>query len=296
MRRPQPSESSNYWRPKRSGRMKSSPEGERIEKRDQKFAGLPGARRVWAVGAINGEARRLTHLHDIICERFQDRDRIVYLGNYVGCGSAVLATIDELLDFRRRVMGRWHGSTCHVVFLRGRQEEMWQKLLQLQFAPNPSEVLQWMVAAGMGATISAYGGDLHQGFAASRDGPRTITRWTGALRGMMNATPGHTALFSALRHAAFTEQGELLFVHASLNLSRPLAEQGDAFWWGPADILELSAPFEGFKRIVRGVDPGQRGVVERKFAVSVDGGAGQGGPLVAACFGLDGRVIEVVEA
>jgi serine/threonine protein phosphatase 1 len=169
-------------------------------------------------------------------------------------------------------------------------------LLQLQFAPNPSQILQWMVAAGMEATIRAYGGDLRQGFVASRDGPRTITRWTGALRSTMNTTPGHTALFSALRHAAFTGQRELLFIHASLNLSRPLAEQGDAFWWGPADILELGAPFEGFKRVVRGVDRDRRGVVERAFAVSVDGGAGQGGPLLAACFGLDGGVIEVVEA
>jgi hypothetical protein len=31
----------------------------------------------------------------------------------------------------------------------------------------------------MAATIQAYGGDLRQGLAASRDGPRTITRWTG---------------------------------------------------------------------------------------------------------------------
>jgi hypothetical protein len=276
--------------------MKSTPEGGRVNERDQKFAELPGARRVWAVGAINGEARRLTHLHDIISERFQDQDRVVYLGNYVGYGPSVLATIDELLDFRRRVMGRRHGFTCHVVFLRGTQEEMWQKLLQLQFAPNPSEVLRWMVGTGMEATIRAYGGDPRQGFAASRDGPRTITRWTGTLRSAMNTTPGHTALFSALRHAAFSGQRELLFVHASLSLSRPLAEQGDAFWWGLTDILELSAPFEGFKRVVRGVDRDRRGVVEREFAVSIDGGAGLGGPLVAVCFGLDGGVIEVVEA
>jgi hypothetical protein len=276
--------------------MKSAPQGGRAEKRDGKFAELPGARRVWAVGAINGDARRLTPLHDAISERFQEGDRIVYLGNYVGYGPAVLATIDELLDFRRRVMGRRNGLTCHVAFLRGTQEEMWQKLLQLQFAPNPSEVLRWMVAAGMEATIRAYGGDLRQGFSASRDGPRTITRWTGALRNTMNTTPGHTALFSALRHAAFTGKRELLFVHASLIPSRPLAEQGDAFWWGRGDILELTAPFEGFKRIIRGVDRDRRGLVQREYAVSVDGGAGLGGSLIAACFGLDGAVIDVVEA
>jgi len=121
---------------------------------------LRGARRIWAVAAVHAQARRLVRLHDTISERFQEGDRLVYLGNYVGHGEAVLATIDELLDFRRRVLGRQRGFGCDVVFLRGAQEEMWQKLLQLQFAPNPSEVLQWMLKAGMEATVRAYGGDV----------------------------------------------------------------------------------------------------------------------------------------
>ncbi len=256
---------------------------------------MRGARRIWAVAAIHAQARRLVRLHDTISERFQEGDRLVYLGNYVGHGEAVLATIDELLDFRRRVLGRQRGFGCDVVFLRGAQEEMWQKLLQLQFAPNPSEVLQWMLRAGMEATVRAYGGDLRQGFAASRDGPRAITRWTGSLRTAMNAAPGHTMLFSALRHAAFTEERSLLFVHASIDPSRPLAAQGDALWWGRQDILDLATRFERFKRIVRGVDHYRRGVVERGLAVSLDGGAGHGGPLIAARFGAEGAVIEVVE-
>jgi hypothetical protein len=48
---------------------------------------------------------------------------------------------------------------------------------------------------------------------------------------------------------------------------------------------------------VRGVDRDRRGVVEREFAVSVDGGAGQGGGrLIAACFGLDGALVDIAEA
>ena len=256
---------------------------------------MRGARRIWAVAAVHAQARRLVRLHDTISERFREGDRLVYLGNYVGHGEAVLATIDELLDFRRRVLGRQRGFGCDVVFLRGAQEEMWQKLLQLQFAPNPSEVLQWMLRAGMEATVRAYGGDLRQGFAASRDGPRAITRWTGSLRTAMNAAPGHTMLFSALRHAAFTEERTLLFVHASIDPSRPLAAQGDALWWGRQDILDLATPFERFRRIVRGADHYRRGVVERGLAVSLDGGAGDGGPLIAACFGVAGAMTEVVE-
>lgn len=277
--------------------MGSTPEREVNGARlDKKLVQLRGARRVWAIAAINGAAQRLARLHDVIRDRFQEGDRVVYLGNYVGFGDAVLATIDELLDFRRRVLARHRGFACDVTYLRGAQEEMWQKLLQLQFAPNPSEVLQWIVRAGMEPTVRAYGGDLRQGFAAARDGPRTITRWTGALRSAMNDAPGHTTLFSALRHAAYTEEDGVLFIHAAIDPSRPLAAQGDTFWWGRDDILELSASFEGFRRIVRGIDREQRGFVERDFAVSLDGGAGRFGPLIAACFGPSGEALELVEA
>jgi serine/threonine protein phosphatase 1 len=232
----------------------------------------------------------------MISDAFEEGDRVVYLGNYIGCGDAVLATVDELLDFRRRVLGRQSGFACDVAFLRGAQEEMWQKLLQLQFAPNPGEVLEWMVGTGMEATVLAYGGDLRQGFAATRDGPRTITRWTGALRSAMNATPGHTTLFSVLRHAAFTEERGLLFVHAAIDPSRPLAAQGDAFWWGRDDILKLNSTFEGFRRVVRGIDRLQRGFVESEFSVSLDGGSDRPFRLLAACFGAEGELLKLVEA
>src|SRR5271168_2278330 len=274
--------------------MGSAPErGVRGARLERKFVQLRDARRVWAIAAINGAAQRLIRLHDTISDRFQEGDRVVYLGNYVGHGDAVLATIDELLDFRRRVLGRQCGFACDVAFLRGAQEEMWQKLLQLQFAPNPGEVLRWMVSAGMEATVRAYGGDLGQGFAATRDGPRTITRWTGALRSVMNATPGHTTLFSALHHAAFAEELGVLFVHAAIDSSRPLAAQGDAFWWGRNDILALSASFGGFRKVVRGIDREERGFVERDFAVSLDGGPSR---LIGACFDASGEVLELVEA
>jgi serine/threonine protein phosphatase 1 len=228
--------------------------------------------------------------------RLIDGDRIVYLGNYLGHGAAIIAAIDELLDFRRRVLSRRSAFCCDVVYLRGAQEEMWQKLLQLQFASNPGAVLDWMVRAGVEATVEGYGGDMRQGFAATRDGPRTITRWTLTLREAMNAVPGHTTLFTGLRHAALTEPNGLLFVHAAVNPARSLTDQGDAFWWGDADILELSQPFEGFARVIRGYDRGARGLVERDYAVSLDAGAGRGGRLVASCFDVSGTVLDHIEA
>src|SRR4051812_36082403 len=108
--------------------MKSAPDpGAGASRPDARFAGLRAARRVWAIAVIRGEAQRFAQLHDTISERFQVGDRVVYLGDYVGGGS-VFGTIDELLDFRRRVLGRPGGAACDVAFLRGAQEEMWQKL------------------------------------------------------------------------------------------------------------------------------------------------------------------------
>ena len=261
-----------------------------------KFARLRGARRVWAVASIHGEAERLRRLHDRIAGRFGARDRIVYLGNFLGRSDGVAAAVDELLDFRRRILARPNGLACDVVHLRGAQEEMWQKLLQLQFAQNPGEVLAWMVREGVEATVRAYGGELRHGFAASRDGPRTMTRWTSGLRTAMNAASGHMALFASLRHAAVTEDGGLLFVNAGVDAARPLAEQRDAFWWGAGDILDLAAPFAGFRRVIRGFDRQMQGLVERPHAVSLDAGAGRGGPLLAAAFTPDGAIGEVVQA
>jgi serine/threonine protein phosphatase 1 len=99
-----------------------------------------------------------------------------------------------------------------------------------------------------------------------------------------------------LRHAAVSADDRLLFVHAGVDPSRPLAAQSDAFWWGDRDILALTAPFAGFRRVIRGFDRQPRGVVESEFAVSLDGGAGRGGRLLAAAFDPEGSVLEVLQA
>jgi serine/threonine protein phosphatase 1 len=173
---------------------------------------------------------------------------------------------------------------------------MWQKLLELQFAPNPREVLPWMLDHGVGATLESYGVDPRQGLAACREGALGITRWTAALRAAIGARPGHRQLLSALRRAAFTEDGALLFVHAGIDPAKPLDFQGDVFWWGGRNILDLAAPYAGFRRVVRGHDRHHAGIVEAPYAASVDGGCGFGGPLVAACFGPDGAVLDRLEA
>jgi hypothetical protein len=267
----------------------------------QRFAKFRGARRVWAVSAIHGEADRLVALHDRLGEAWQAGDRLVYLGNYLGRGPAIRRTIDEILEFRLAVLSQPNASACDVALLRGSQEEMWQKLLQLQFAVSPRDVMQWMLDQGLAATLAAYDCDAQQGLIACREGPSAITRWTSMLRMRLHGCPGHDHFHSALRRAAYTEAadsdgGALLFVHSGLDPSRPLDAQGDQFWWGGRRLLELAEPYAGFRRVIRGFDHQHAGLVVAAYVTSLDAGCGFGGELLAVCFAPDGSVIDTLKA
>lgn len=267
---------------------------------DQIFATLRNSRRIWAVASIHGEAERLKNLHRALESRFAPGDRLVYLGNFLGRGPAIRATVGELLDFRRLLLASPGMFACDIAYLRGSQEEMWQKLLQLQMAPNPTEVFTWMVEQGVGATLEAYGGDVRHDAGYARQGPLGITRWTSTLRAKIRESPGHAALMSVLKRAAFTAPGEagaaLLFVNAGIDPARPLTAQTDSFWWGVSGFSKIAEPYAGFRLVVRGFDPRHRGIHVGAFTAGIDAGCGFGGPLVAACFDREGAVVDVFEA
>lgn len=265
-----------------------------------KFALLRGAQRVWAVSSVHGDAERLRALHAAISKKFQPGDRLVYLGNILGHGPCVADAVDEVLAFRRAVISAHGMFAADVVILRGAQEEMWQKLLQLQLALNPGEVFEWMIEQGVGATLESYGGNVQDGRVAARAGAAMCARWTAGLRDQINARAGHTQIMSALRRAAVNMspdgQPRLLFVNAGIDPTRPLEAQKDSFWWPPRDLESMDGPFGGFARIVAGFDRQMRGVTETPFTVSVDGGAGRGGALLAACIEQTGVLVETLEA
>lgn len=266
--------------------------------------GQSSARRVWAISAIHGEAERLAALHAAIAARFHAGDRLVYLGNYLGRGPAVRATLDELIAFRRRILALPGLFASDVVFLRGCQEEMWHKTLQLQFATNPGEVLKWTLGQGLGPTLAAYGGNADEGQGVMRQGAVAIGKWTQKLRQAMNQTPGHADFMAGLKRATFTDDHSLLFVSAGLDPARPLSAQDDALWWGGSGFAQLDAPgaepYEGYARVVRGAKPtgapAQAGVAQGARTGTVDGGAGFGGQLLAACFDGAGVAVDMVSA
>lgn len=268
------------------------------------IARLRGSRRIWAIASVHGVAARLAGVAAQIVPRLQPHDLLVFMGNLVGGPPGgeppdIAATLDIALKLRRTVLARPGARACDVVFLRGAQEEMWSKLDQLPFAVNPRDVLRWMLHHGVGATIEAYAGPdaIAEGLRAASGGPMTTARWTAALRAAVRAHAGHEPLYTAVKRAALSEDGRLLFVNHGVDPTRPLDRQGDSFWWGAAQPFELIAqPFAGVQRAVRGFDRAHPGVVSGAVGMTIDGGCGFGGPLMAVLFDHDGRELERLSA
>lgn len=254
---------------------------------DQKFVQLGSPKRIWAVPAIHGESRTLISLHDKILDQFKRGDKLVYLGNYIGHGEDAAGTVSELLAFRRLVLSIQGVYPADLIYLRGSQEEMLQKLLQLQFAPNPTDVLLWTLGQGMTSTLNSYGLCQHDAIEACSKGTMGITKWTALLRQAIKDRPGHDTFFAQLTRAAYTDErssSPLLFVHAGLDYDCRLEDQGDTLWWGAHKFQEIKHNYAPFKKVIRGYDPQHKGLDLNCVKATLDEGCGFGGQLICAAF------------
>lgn len=258
-----------------------------------RFAILKATQRIWVIAAIHGDLDRLVAIHDEIARSIEPGDRIVYTGNYFGYGTHMVAVLDELVRFRLWFLS--HPPYQHpddIIHLRGAQEEMWVRLMQLQFAPDPETVLTWMRARGVPEMVDAIGLSFSEGAEQARGGTLALTNWTNRLREATRVLPGHDALLSGLKRAAYTENGRLLFVHTGLDPSKALSRQSDALWWASKSFADIQAPYRGFQKVVRGYDPDARGLIETDYTLSLDGGCGRGGALYAVRLSVEGEIDE----
>ncbi|MFA5592322.1 MAG: hypothetical protein WC989_03295 [Micavibrio sp.] len=270
-----------------------------MNKTDIRFSSLGAPRRVWAVSAIHGELDRLYALHDAILERLQAGDRIVYLGNYTGYGVKSRETVDEIITFRRLALSQPGVLPTDIVYLRGTQEDMWQRLLQLQFTNKPELALTAMLAQGLDATLESYGLDAYEGMRACKEGVLALTRWAGKIRETIRANPGHETFLMQYKRAAYTgENGHypLLFVHAGINPALALDHQDDSFWTYGENFDSITQAYAPFGKVIRGYDPAHGGVRINCVTASLDGGSGFGGNLVAARMDGAGRMLELLQA
>ena len=232
------------------------------------LAPIKPAERIWVVGAINGDHDALRAVHQKLAPRITPGDRLVYLGNYWGDGSGetVIATINELLLFRRYFIAIDGIDIADIVFLRGASEEMVTKLQQIHVQ------------------------------SIMRQGAHAISQWTSQFADALRRHSGHSALLADLKHAAYTTDGRLIFVHAGLDGSRPLTGQTDTFWWGGSMFESITDRYYDCARIVRGASGSQTGLIEREFTLSLDHGAGRGGSLLALALDGQGKVSDRIES
>lgn len=260
---------------------------------------LGAPRRIWAISAIHGELDRLYALHDAILERLQAGDRIVYLGNITGYGTKSRETVDEILTFRRLALSQPGVIPSDIVYLRGLQEDLWQKLLEVQFAQKPAETLQLILDNGFAPTLESYDISAYDGMQACREGVLPLTRWTNKIRAQLRHFPAHDIFFTQHRRAAFTTEGArnpLLFVNAGVNPSAPLQDQGDSLWKSGQAFSDITQAYAPFEKIIRGYDPTHGGVRINCVTASLDGGAGFGGNVVCAGMDATGKIQELLHA
>jgi len=266
---------------------------------DKRFTALGAPRRVWAVSAIHGELDKLYALHDAVLERLQAGDRIVYLGNYTGYGTKSRETVDEILTFRRLALSQPGVLPTDFVYLRGRQEDMWQKLLQLQFTHKPELSLGAMLGQGLSATLESYGLHADDGMRACKEGVLAITRWTMKIREAIRKNPGHDIFLMQHKRAAYTAmEGRypVLFVNAGVDPALPLEMQDDRLWWSGEDFNDITQAYAPFEKVIRGYDPTNSGVRINCVTASLDGGSGFGGELIAARMDSAGCMMELLQA
>lgn len=265
---------------------------------DFRFIDLGRPRRIWAISAIHGEIEKLTTLHDDIFPHIRPGDRLVYLGNYFGFGHHSAEVVDELLTFRRSVLAKSGMMAGDIIYLRGSQEEMLQKLLQLQFAPNPGSILLWMLGNGLMSTLYSYGVSPHDGIECCRQGVIGLARWTGSVREAIRKHPGHEIFKTRLHRAAHTSpslETPILFVNSGLRADRSMEEQGDSFWWANREFDRIEQPYSPFAKVIRGYDPDHKGININCITATIDGGCGFGGSLVCSVFSGEGQTLDTAQ-
>ncbi len=264
---------------------------------DSRFSAIGYANRIFAISAIHGEVEKLAFLHDNIYEHISPGDRVIYTGNYIGYGPNSAYVIDEILAFRRAVLAKRSMIPSDIIYLRGAQEEMWQKLLQLQFAPDPTKTFTWMLGNGLAATLGAYGLCQHDGIEACRQGIVGLSKWTAHIRDRLNNHAGHQTFTTQLVRAAYSPedaQYPMLFVHSGIDTQKPLDEQGDSFWWAHDRFDQITEPYLPFEKVIRGYDPTHKGPSYNCVKATIDGGCGFGGDLACTAFASNGNIIDTL--
>jgi len=224
---------------------------------EYKFVEFQNSKKIWAIGSVHSNYESLNSIKDHLLSNFNLGDKLIFLGNVIGLGEKAKDTISSILDLRFNLMAKFKLQPDEIIFLRGAQEEMFLRLMQLQTAPNPQDIVKWMFDHGVDKTINSYGFYKDEVKSIASQGTISISKWTSKLNRTVSSIAGHKNFFSNLKHAAFSSSKKILFVNRGVDISRPLSAQNDCFWWGYQNFSKINKPYNTFIRIVRGYQSSQ---------------------------------------
>jgi len=230
------------------------------------FLELKFSKKIWAIGSVHSHLESFETIKEHILKYFLYGDKLVFLGNIIGFGNNSKETLSSVLDMRNYLLSKFLLQPEDIVFLRGAQEEMFLKLLQLQTAPNPSDIIKWMFDHGVDKTVESYGFDKDEIINISNQGTMSINRLTRSLKKNISNNPAHNEYYLNLRHAAFTDTKKILFVNRGVDISRPLSAQNDCFWWGYHNFSKLDKPYKTFVKIVRGYESSNNNDLQKNIS------------------------------
>ena len=108
--------------------------------KESNFVELKKSNKIWAIGSIHSNLKSFASIKKFLLDNFEKNDKLVFLGNVIGLGNNSKETLSSVIDLRFNLMSKFKLKPESIIFLRGAQEEMFSKLLQLQLAPNPNEI------------------------------------------------------------------------------------------------------------------------------------------------------------
>jgi len=263
------------------------------------FLEITNSKKIWAIGSIHSRLESFISIKKYLLENFQKDDYLVFLGNVIGLGEKSKQTLSSVIDLRNKLMAKFLLTPNKIIFLRGAQEEMFLKLLQLQTAPNPQDIIKWMLDRGVDSTIKSYGLNTDDIINISSQGTLAISKWTKKLNYRLSEEPGHQQYFIHLKHAAFSESKKILFLNRGVDVSRPLSAQNDCFWWGYHNFSDLQNPYSTFVRIVRGYKSSPNNQLEHskhKIVCSLFQQPLSSNKIIAGLFTDSGEVLDLFES
>tara|TARA_Y100001970_G_scaffold279301_1_gene386383 strand:- start:8217 stop:9029 length:813 start_codon:yes stop_codon:yes gene_type:complete len=267
--------------------------------KDNKFQEFKNPNKIWALGSLHSNIESFQSIKKYIFSNFTKGDKLIFLGNIIGFRNKSKEIISDVLELRFSLMAKLNLDPNDIVFLRGAQEEMFSKLLQLQIAPNPIEIINWIFSHGVDQTLISYNFDPEEFISTASQGTIQINKLTSKLNNEISITPGHKEFFSNLKHAAFSETMEVLFVNRGVDLSRPLSAQNDCFWWGYQNFSQINKPYNTFKRIVRGYQSNPYNDLENsksKVLCTLFKQPLENKKILAGIFGKNGEILELFES